>query len=121
MATKTNNNSNNMLEIVSYSDAEFLDVTMTIFASETTYFIKEKDFAGQLKQFKKQYKHDRTINMNATIRKWLKTNITAYLDALNDHLSEIAAEANMNAVDVRKKFRMKATQIFEQQLGVKLS
>ena len=121
MATKTNNNSNNMLEIVCYSDAEFLDVTMTIFASETTYFIKEKDFACQLKQFKKQYKHDRTINMNATIRKWLKTNITAYLDALNDHITEIAAEANADAADIRKQFRAKATQIFEKELGVKLS
>ena len=121
MATKTNNYSDNMLEIVCNSDAEFLGATMIIFASETTYFIKEKDFAGQLKQFKKQYKHDRTINMNATIRKWLKTNITAYLDALNDHIVEIAAEANADAADIRKQFRAKATQIFEKEIGVKLS
>ena len=121
MATKTNNNSNNMLGIVCNSDAEFIGATMIIFAYETTDFIKEKDFAGQLKQIRKQYKHDRTINLNVSIRKWLKMNITAYLDALNDHIAEIAAEANTDAADIRKQFRTKATQIFEKELGVKLS
>ena len=121
MATKTNNNSNNMLGIVCNSDAEFLGATMIIFAYETTDFIKEKDFAGQLKQIRKQYKHDKTINLNVSIRKWLKINITAYLDVLNDHIAEIATEANADAADIRKQFRAKATQIFEKELGVKLS